>query len=105
MNSLTWLSAGWNRKQAPISLFAKEKWALLSGAMQIPSSWLIFSAYFTCFFDKILAHWIWGSIIRNVGMGFPYLFQNCTTEYRFRCIKREFHEAKRFAVLEVKYPV
>ena len=34
-----------------------------------------------------------------------YLFQNCTTEYRFRCIKREFHEAKRFALLEVKYPV
>ena len=27
------------------------------------------------------------------------------TEYRFRCIKREFHEAKCFALLEVKYPV
>ena len=27
------------------------------------------------------------------------------TEYRFRCIKRKFHEAKCFALLEVKYPV
>ncbi|WP_419035557.1 hypothetical protein [Dysosmobacter sp.] len=60
MNSLTGLSAGWNRKQAPISLFAKEKWALLSGAMQIPSSWLISLCLFYLFFDKILAHWILG---------------------------------------------
>jgi hypothetical protein len=57
------------------------------------------------FSTKSLYIGFWGSRIRNVGMGFPYLFQNCTTEYRFRCIKREFHEAKRFALLEVKYPV
>ncbi len=52
MNSLTGLSAGWNRKQAPIFLFAKEKWALLSGAMQIPSSWLIFLCLFYLFFQQ-----------------------------------------------------
>ena len=36
------------------------------------------------FSTKSLHIGFWRSRIRNVGMGFPYLFQNCTTEYRFR---------------------
>ena len=51
-------------------------------------------------------------------MGASFLFQPAESPVRlfmvhirnidsvvFRCIKREFHEAKRFALLEVKYPV